>query len=286
MKKLLLASAAVAVLGGAAHADVSLSGDAFMGVSSVEGADYSFTNRARVRFSLSAESDSGLKFGAQFRAADAEKAGLGTSGTVFLDIPKVGKLTMGDADGAVQAAVTQFVAIGHDETKKLQEFTFLTGGSVGKGTDLLYSYTNGSLVGHLSMGSPGTGSGSGATAGSDDRAVGLSYTTEFWKVAVGYEDNGPLSQTVISGSVGNGQIEVKAAYGQRSDDKSQYVVYGTYIVGTTTFTVFTRDDEYKNVEANGLGVTHDLGGGMALSAGYAKQKGKDSNVSLGATFSF
>lgn len=293
MKKILLVTTMLAASASAAMADVSLSGDARMGMTSVEGSDFNFSSRARVRFTLSGETDGGLKFGGQFRAADATGAQTDedgkTKGTVFIEFPDYGRLTMGDIDGAVQAAVTQFVAIGYDETKKLQEFTFLTGGDTGTSKDLLYTYTKDALAVSLSLGNPGGAEGSGAAANGDDMGVGVSYTTEFWKVAAGYEDNGVHSQSVISGSYGNGQAEVKVAYGLRDDDKSQYVVYGTYIIGTTTLTAFFREDEVKTgtaIKTRGFGATYDLGSGLAVSAGYGKQEGKKANVNLGLTMSF
>lgn len=281
MKKLLITSAIVALAAGTAHADVALSGDARMGVTSTDGGEtIAFSSRARVRFTLSSEADSGLKFGAQFRVADATAAAAGTRGTAFLDTPKLGKLTMGDAEGAVLAAVTQFAAIGYDETGKLQELAFLTGGDASSGTDLLYTYAKGPLSVNLSMGNPGT------SAGKDDAAIGVSYTTEFWKVAAGFEDAGVRSQTVLSGSYGNGQFEVKAAYGLRDDDADQYVVYGTVVLGTTTLTAFHKKD-FADVNINGVGILHDLGSGLGLAAGYAKKEdGSKARINIGATMSF
>lgn len=293
MKKYLLVTTLIVASTGAAFADVSLSGDARMGMASKEGADFTFASRARIRFSLSSETDSGLKLGAQFRAADAVDAAADTSAksTVFIEYAGVGKLTMGDAEGAVQNAVTQFVAIGFDDTQKLQEFTFLTGGDTGTGKDVIYTYTNGALAASVSMGNPASADGAAAKGATnalngDDRGVGVSYTTEFWKLAAGFEDNGVNTQTVVSGSYGNGQFEVKGAYGVRDDEKSQYVVYGTYIIGTNTLTAFYRDDEIKEVKARGFGVTHDLGAGLVVSAGYAKKDTKKANVSLGLTMAF
>ncbi|OYU16698.1 MAG: hypothetical protein CFE34_19630 [Rhodobacteraceae bacterium PARR1] len=294
MKKTLLLSTVLSLAAGAALADVSLSGDGRMGVTSVDaGKTATFDSRVRLRFSLSAEADSGLKFGGQFRAADAVNAAAGTRGTLFIEHADFGRLTMGDAEGAVQAAVTQFVAIGYNETGKLQEFQFLTGGDIttgGGAIDMLYAYTNpnmgnGVFGAYLSHGNPGTGSGAGAAALSDDYALGVSYTTEFWKVAAGYEDNGIRSQSVLSGSYGNGQAEVKVAYGLRDDDKEQYAVYGTYIVGTTTLTGFYRQDFAGN-DYQGFGVSHDLGSGLAIAAGYAKKDTGKANVNIGATMSF
>jgi len=286
MRKLLLISTVLVATAGAATADVAVSGDARMGLTSADGGkEFQFSSRVRIKFTLSGETDSGLKFGATFRSNDAEKANLGTAGTAFIDIPNIGKITMGDAEGAVQAAVVQFAAIGYDETGKRQELKFLTGGDTGKGTDLLYTYSSGPLAVSVSAGSPGTGSGSGATEGADDFAVGAAYVTEFWKLAAGFEDNGVHNQTVLSGSYGNGQAELKVAYGLRDDDETQYVAYGTYIFGTNTLTGFIKQD-FDGLNYNGVGLSHDFGSGLAVAAGYATKEGSDDLVNFGATMSF
>jgi outer membrane protein OmpU len=294
MKKIALLSTVLSLLTSTAIADVSVSGDARIGGSSTDaGKTVAIDSRARVRFTLSSEADSGLKFGATFRAGDVSKSKDFTSGTVFVEHPVYGRFTMGDAAGAVQSAVVQFVAIGFNDTGKLQEFQFLTGGDTTKGKraiDLLYAYTtpnmgNGVLGAYVSRGNPGTNNGSGATDLADDYAVGVSYTTEFWKVAAGFEDNGVNSQSVLSGSYGNGQAEVKAAYGLRDDDKEQYVIYGTYIIGTNTLTGFYKQD-FSGHSYQGFGVNRDLGNGLAIAAGYAEKDTGKANLSLGATMSF
>ncbi len=315
MKKYLLVTTLLAATTGAAHADVSVSGDARMGISSWDSdaknffdaggnSTLGFSSRARVRFSLSSETDSGIKLGAQFRAGDASKAASGGApadadmkGTVFIDVPEFGKLTMGDAEGAAQAAVVQFSPIGYDELAKLQEFTFLTGGDTSKGNDVLYTYTKDALAVSLSMGNPGAPEGDSSTETSDDAAVGVAYTTEFWKVAAGFEDNGERSQSIISGSFGNGQAEVKAAYGVTNDDLSQYVIAGSYIIGHTTLNAFYREDEIRKKNAAGVevtpqtaygvGATYDLGSGLAVLAGYSHEKTLGKGLySLGLTMAF
>jgi outer membrane protein OmpU len=287
MKKLLLLTSLLASTAGIAAADISVSGDARMGVTSTDGGDkFNFSSRARVRFTASGETDDGLKFGAVIRANESvDAATTGALGTVFIESPTMGKLTFGDADGAAQAAVTQFVPIGFDDTGKLQEFVFLTGGSTGKARDALYTYTNGLFAVSISAGDPGAKSAVASRNFSDDRAIGVSYTTEFWKLAAGFEDNGVNTQSIISGSYGNGQAEVKVAYGQRDDNADQFAVYGTYILSVNTFTVFYRKD-FKDVDYKGIGISHDLGGGMAVSAGYAKADNAKALISVGALMSF
>ena len=286
MKRLLLATTLLAMTGTGALADVALSGDARMGLTSINGGkSFDFSSRARVRFTLSGETDSAIKFGAVFRAQEAVDAAAGTAGTVFVEAADYGRLTMGDAEGAVQAAVVQFPTLGYDEAGKRQELAFLTGGSKSKGIDALYAYTKGNLLVAVSAGNPGAATGNGATQNGDDFGIAAAYTTEFWKVAAGYEDDGVNSQMVISGSYGNGQAEVKAAYGARDDNKDQYAVFGTYILGHTTLNAFFRKD-FADLDYTGVGATHDLGGGLSLSAAYATKSGADAIISIGAAMTF
>lgn len=308
MKKYLLVTTLLAVSAGAAQADVSLSGDARMGFTNFDAdnkkiVDIGAGYRARVRFSMSGETDAGFKFGSQFRLNDAvainapAASPTDVKGTVYFEVPDYGRLTFGDTDGAAQTAVVQFGAIGYEDTAKQQEFTFLTGGDTSKGIDLNYSYTSGPLVIAVSMGNPGSDPGASATQNGDDRAIGASYTTEFWKVAAGFEDNGVHSQSILSGSYGNGQAEVKIAYGLQDDGKDQYVITGNYILGHTTLTAYYRYDEIKKknavkatvpvIEAIGIGASYDLGGGMSVAAGYATEKTLSEGLyNVGLTMSF
>lgn len=80
MKKILVATTILSASAGLAAADVTLSGSARMGIVSGfsdnnaangDESDVVFNSRARVAFTLSGESDSGLSFGASFRADNA-----------------------------------------------------------------------------------------------------------------------------------------------------------------------------------------------------------------------
>lgn len=75
MKKLLLASTILGLSAGMAAAEITLSGDARMGLLDDFGsAGAVFSSRARVKFTMSGESDTGFTFGAEFRANDAAGA--------------------------------------------------------------------------------------------------------------------------------------------------------------------------------------------------------------------
>lgn len=326
MKKLLTLSTALALTAGAASADVSVSGDARVGITNVpptitdafknDVRQTAFAGRVRMRLTGTGETDSGLKFGGQFRITEASDAGRGTAGTAFVDFGPLGRLTAFDTEGAVQAAVGQFTAIGFDEAQKLQELSFLTGGATSKGMDLLYTYTKDALKVHVSMGDPATKwKASGTTVVeetdqtknfADDFGIGLSYTTEFWRASLGYENDGAVTQTMIGGSYGNGQFEVRGAYGMASgdaaviasrygltgtDQATQYGLFATYIMGKTTLQSFHRKD-FRDDRFTGIGFTRDMGANLVVSGAYAMvdradpTKSTDPVMSLGVTLSF
>lgn len=114
MKKLLIASTALVMVAGAAAAEVKLSGDARMGAV-YDSEDWNFSSRARVQFTLSGTTDSGLEFGAKFRTSDirnAEDPRNGNRGTVFLS-GAFGKITMGDIASASEELFGDLADVGY-----------------------------------------------------------------------------------------------------------------------------------------------------------------------------
>ena len=96
---------------GFAAADVSVSGDARMGVVSTDGVA-TFSNRARIKFSGSGTTDGGLAFGGSFRAHEAAAAEGGTKGSAFIS-GAFGKITMGSVDSGDAASVGQLASVGY-----------------------------------------------------------------------------------------------------------------------------------------------------------------------------
>jgi outer membrane protein OmpU len=128
MKTLLTSTALLLASVSFASAEITLSGSARMGVIDDFGDDNTgFTSRARVGFSLSGETDGGLSFGASFRADNASGANSGTAGSVFVS-GAFGKLSMGDVDGAANAAVGHVDGVGLTGLGDLNESTFLANG--------------------------------------------------------------------------------------------------------------------------------------------------------------
>jgi len=227
MKKLLLASTALVMTAGVAAADVSLSGDGRMGFV-YDGDDVRMTSRARVTFTLSGETSTGLTFGGSFRADNAGDAAGNTEmtgGSVFIS-GEFGRLSMGDVEGAARAAVGDLYGVGLTGLGDLNEMTYLDriGNDLDgfyetlvalEGEDItfdfglsartraLYEFSFDGFTGYLSVGqlsrsdeatttdnsvSPPDVSTQSVDLRLRELAIGASYTFDGFTGAVGYED--------------------------------------------------------------------------------------------------
>lgn len=219
MKKVLLATTMLVAGASVAAAEVTVSGDARMGITvgsddattlGVDEGAAKFTSRARVTFTLAGESDSGLSFGGSFRADNAGNAAAGTAGSVFIS-GAFGKLSMGDVDGAAQMATGHVSGVGLTGLGDLNESTFIGAGganivkqafaAAGQTADpletqdptLLYEYSAGSFTGYFSVTAPGSVTTGGAAAinavssNAQAIALGAKYTLGDYTVGLGYE---------------------------------------------------------------------------------------------------
>ncbi|MCC5985140.1 MAG: porin [Rhodobacteraceae bacterium] len=269
MKKLLLAStAALVATAGVAAADVTLSGDGWMGVT-YDGSDFDFKSRARVTFTLSGETDTGLAFGGSFRADNADDASSGEGGSVFIS-GAFGKLSMGDVDNALQATRFNTPHLG-----VLEE----TGGSRGDtlGHDAiaaLYEYSMDDFTVALSAGQPG----------SDQYSIGARWSADGFGVALGWEDDGSDRHWMLSGQASIDMVTAVAYYG-RSGGNDQY---GLSLAGSfddvTVTGRYKRDFDGDN--HFGIGAVYDLGGGARLGGEVNKVEGESATAHIGLAFSF
>ena len=329
MKKILLATTLLAATTGFAAAEVTLSGDARMGIISTFGSDVRFTSRARVKFTLSGETDGGLAFGASFRADNAAASNTGTfvpatpgnngpdgvvgggddvaaipasvsnssgggavngdAGSVFIS-GAFGKLSMGDVDGAANAAVGHVSGVGLTGLGDLNESTFIGNGDGVTDPSALYEYSTGDLTVYASVTNPTD------DAEFDAYSVAAKYALGDYTVALGYEslDAGALGDAdhiILGVSATFGAITAKANYGQadvNGFDGDQYAVSVDYKADALTVTAFYADDsELGGVEAYGLGASYDLGGGASVVGGYAKNETDDEDAyDVGISMSF
>jgi outer membrane protein OmpU len=283
MKKLLLTTTAIALSAGVAAADVTLSGDARMGITynNLNDNKAAFTSRARVTFTLTGETDGGLAFGASFRAdnsligVDLTKedfddavtpgAAFGSAGSVFIS-GEFGRLTMGDTNGAAEQRNGDLHAVGLTGLGDRNEFTYL-GNSGALRPTARYDYTIDGFGVSLSYTNPAND----LTVA----AIGFSYAIEGFTVGLGAErgtETGEpnLTHLVVSAGYAMDGISVKAMYGNLKEagepSEKQYGLSASGTFDSITVSAFGRRDFNKDTHI-GIGASYDLGGGAALRGG-------------------
>jgi len=279
MKKLLLASTALVLSAGVASAQgVTLSGDARMGImydGSLASNKASFTSRARVMFTMSGETDTGLAFGASFRAHQAGGANSGTNGSVFIS-GEFGTLTMGDTDGAAQKIIGHVGGVGltglddHNETFYMGNNTDLSpGGFQASRPTARYDYS----IDGFSFAVSHTNPGNTDTVA----AIAVGYEMDMFKVGLGYEalrwGGINANQLLLGVSATFEGITAKVNYGRQSDlgaakrDQYQLSLAGTFDATTVTG-YYARN--YGGAKSYGIGASYDLGGGASLVGGVVR----------------
>ena len=233
MKKVLFATSALVLSAGFASAEVAVSGDGRMGVI-YDGNDAQFSSRARVKFTLTGESDSGLSFGAAFRV-DQENynsnayrsAARGTAGAIWIS-GTYGKLAMGDVVSASEAAIGDLYEVGYTQggfAYDIEEISYLTGdgANTNQGPNILYSYTMDrfSVYASASDGQDnkwpttvGAGADDATDASSDDVAysVAAKYDAGNWWASLGYAKHGDAKEVALGAGATFNQFTVKGVY--------------------------------------------------------------------------
>ncbi|MCC5967356.1 MAG: porin [Natronohydrobacter sp.] len=273
MKKLLLASTALVLSAGVAAADVSLSGDGWMGVQRDSSNNFNLISRARVTFTLSGETDTGLGFGGSFRADNAGPAARGQGGSVYIE-GEFGKLSMGDVDSAAQATMFNTPHIGVLENN--QDSRIDTLGS-GPNPSALYEYSLDGFGVALSVGN--------TNSGNQQAAIGASYSFDGFGVGIGYEyqENGD-DHILVSGQATFEGITATGFFGRLGDNDQ----FGVAVeAGFDEIGVQARARrDFAGNDHLGLGVTYDLGGGATMGASANRVTGLGTTADAGIAFSF
>ena len=315
MKKVLLATTVLAMTATVAAAEVTVSGSGRMGVTYNDASvnKTAFTSRARVKFTLSGETDGGLSFGGSFQSHDSAGANAGTAGSVFVS-GAFGKLSMGDVSGAAETVVGDLAGVGLTGLGDHNENIYL---SNIRRSAALYEYSAGALTIAVSADNPGSngsvvtynfygGTGypgffstTGATE--DTYAIGVKYAVDAYSFGLGYESStigGVSVDHIIAGAEGTfSGVTLKATYGTAdlgAANFDQYGVSASYKMDALTATAYWRKESIDVLAADytayGLGASYDLGGGASVVGGVVRQKtdGVAGNTvaDLGLNFSF
>lgn len=334
MKKVLFATSALVAFAGAASAEVAVTGDARIGMlynsasayclsatgdesvvpstgcptgSTLESRGvWNVVNRARVKFTMTGESDAGLSFGAEFRADQASQA-IGNNmsrGKVWVS-GAYGKLSAGDVDSAAEMAVGDLAEVGLTGLAYFNETSYLTSDlDDSADSNLLYEYSiNGvNLYASFQDGYVGiTGAKNEATGW----ALGASYEMAGYKVGIGYEkadefylETPNLGDAITGISVGNkasslslsasttfNEVTVKGLYSTTTIDEAmtdgsdakfdQFGLSAEYTmangVGLAGFYKQNKLEDFK-VDAIGMGASYDIGGGATVKGGLVSYK--------------
>jgi outer membrane protein OmpU len=273
----------MALSAGVAYADISMSGDARMGVYN-DGTDTTLDNRFTVNIDGKMETTSGLTFGARMRIRSNDGAATAPNGArVYMTSGPV-TVAVGNISGAIDSmpnlyhsevgyayniAAGDVVTVGYDGYSS-------NGGRLG--AEVIYS--SDSFGAHLSVTNSDLGSAT------DRTALHVSYTTGGWTLAVGTQQSDTAGEdlTVVTaaGAVGDFGIGFSAA---DNDGTTKMTLAGSATMGATGVSAFVSDLEGAADMAFGLGLTYDLGG-ASLGAGLQRDHAGDNAAELGISFSF
>jgi outer membrane protein OmpU len=290
MKKVLLATTALALSAGVAYAEVSVSGNARMGLQSNDGTT-TFEKRMTVTMSGSAETTSGLTLGASMNLRANEGGAAVTSGArVSLATGGV-EVAVGNIYGAIDSmpgvygASAGLTGLGWGgvlaNTAANGSWAWDSYSSSGNGSEgLEVIYSGGSVTAHLSYSDSDLGSAANRTA------AYVSYAMGDWTVAAGMQDSADNDEDKTLVTVGGkvGDFGVGIGYADNGGE-TKLALNGSATFGATTVSAYVASEESAANNPMGLGIKHDLGG-ASLVGGVARTAAGVNRADLGVSFSF
>lgn len=287
MKNTLIASSiALMTIGTSAFADITLSGDARMGVvytESTTNVDNEAQFDSRVRFTVAGagQTETGLTFGASVRLDQSGQGGTANNdSTVFVGTDAV-TVTFGDVDGAAKGAVGNVAGVGYTGIGDNNEVGYLGVDATG----VSVAATAGAIDVYASFGQ--------RQASNDDntQGIGASVTVSGVTLGAGYAEDGTVSQQALGASVDVAGIGLSAVYldhDNHATADAEMAASASYTIGNATLTGFYREVENltgANNTYTGVGAEYNLGGGATLAGGIVDQDGTN-RMDLGLNFAF
>jgi outer membrane protein OmpU len=320
MKKILFATTALVATAGVASADVAISGYAEMGVIGGSGMDSQFHTDIDVTFKLSGEADNGLTFGATIDLDEEGGFGNTNGGPESVFVAYGGfKLTMGDTDGAFDAAMQEVNfggSINDDETSHAGY-----NGNAGLDGDedgqvATFAYSSGSFTGYLSVEidddgetaavaattttvtdsgddthtRPATAAVAADTNGDMIIGFGIKYALGDVTIGAGTQSQGDnnINGLSVSYSANGVSAGLNWSNGEVNGNDIEHVGVGVgYSMNALTLAANYGVNTTNGVEADGFGFSagYDMGGGLSAHLGYGSDDVRDT-WSLGLAMSF
>lgn len=267
MKKLLLATTVLVGTAGFAAAEVTLSGEAAMGVArdgdntvanAFNDGEFYMYNSAKLIVTMAGESDAGLTFGASFDTSVGR-------GYAFADDEG-----FEEKDGAFGTPEIFVEGAFGKLSGKIDGYNYLVNDDDDDDADVKYVYTGGAVTGTVILEEGG------------ETSLGIVYKTDAFSVGAAYDSfNGGANLTgsytfgsvTVSAKAENadagGVNEIKVAYAQdgieasvKIDDASGWEVAGGYTANGIGVDVSTNQDSEWALEGS-----YDLGGGASVVGG-------------------
>lgn len=297
MKKILLATTALAMTAGMAAADVRVSGDGRMGAvyNSALATQWDLQGRARVSFTMSATGDHGLTFGGTLRVSQnfgmPVPAAVATqNGSVWIQGAGL-RVTMGDIDGAVRSRVgTLTGGLGFTGAMRAGNTVGTAQGGDGGNAHSLradYSFSGVSVSASVRL-------------NGDNPEIGVSFNgTQMGSLpgfvaGLGYQNltAGNVGNWWVSAQYGFSDITVGGTY-HHNGTAGSYRIWADYVMGNITigarYAAGGVGSSYNNSDMISLGGSYGLGGGARLHGAIGSENIAGVNrtrAEFGVTFAF
>ena len=287
MKRTILATTALVTCGSMAAADVSLSGNAEIGVVGGSGADAQIHRDARVSFGLSGETDTGLSFGTSLWLRHAGKyQDNGAEGAIHIS-GVFGTLTVGNTDGAFDKAMLEVPAGTSIADNSTAHGGFNGNSGLDSGGEIVrYDYS----IGDISLALSTQAERDGVT---EAHGIGVGWSGEFAGASLGLGaghqrgDTSNISGASLSVSLANG-LGAGVSMSRTSDSmgaNSSHAGAGlSYALGDVTFAVNGGQNKKGNDNNRGFGfaASYSLGEGATFQIG-AQSSNREYNTKTDGT---
>ncbi|AXT35541.1 porin [Phaeobacter sp. LSS9] len=313
MKKILFASTALVATAGVAAADVSFGGYGRFGVGYVEDrtvggtSDTVIVSRFRMNIDASAETDAGVKFSARVRMQADEDAASGEANAAGLNGARFSveygglRVDVGNVAGAIDNLPNYYGNEPGLETFMGQysgaDYDFIGYSSGGAGVNGVYARY---AVGDFAVAAAYDQAANGGDGDRFDIHAAYTFGNITAALAYGETDNGAAADfdmTVLTLGGSWGAFSGTLIVGDESvaavnESDTFYGISAAYDVSSATTLTFaygdgSGDGDTRNI---GLGVIHDLGGGVSLRGGIGESKTGNADgqmrADFGAQFSF
>ncbi|WP_299880668.1 porin [uncultured Sulfitobacter sp.] len=252
------------------------------------------TSRFRLQIDVSAESDSGITFGARARiqqnetdaVAEAGNSGTGINGVRFFARSGGLEVGVGNIFGAIEFMPGQYpidlglTGLGYDYTAyAFGADAYSSGGAGSAGSNGVEAiYSAGDLSIHVSA------------SDTNDRVAGhIAYTFSGWTAALGVQDSDLATDTEVTASIGGsiGPADVFLTWADNGTNGDHVVLAAKFDVGAATnIEAYIADADNQPDTGYGIDFNHDLGGGTSLRGGIAKRLSGGTSADFGVRFNF